>query len=1039
MKVVNAMNISIDNKNSEQHMQSMGMDISSRILHSTPSDTGKIYNRMGYKIDISGTVKDNNAYAGHGKGVEDVMREAAQKDVTLERNYMAVMSGSMSGEDFARLQKEGYQVGHTDIGMVVSIVDKIKATMAQSGQIIVGYNDDLSTEELAQITGDLSLAVSISKSFKEHNIPATQENVRNAADAFTKAMQMPPVSDGALKYMVSNHQEPTIENIYLAGYKSVANDKTQAMGYFADDLAGYYGKKAEEVDAAKLASQMEKIIDETGLTVNEETLGEARWLVESGIVLTPDSLKLLHDVGRLTYPPDPLKVMDAIAIAIAEGKKPQDASLSMDADVYQRAVQLVKDVSQITDDALCITVEKDERISLANLLKYKHGAPKREEPALPLKGENQNRFLRAKRQLEEVRLRMTAEANVRLLKSGFAIDTAPIQQVIDRLKEAEETEAVSVYATQSVAEAQQRKQIYAETLAAADDIRQMPVDTIGRYAFLQRKVTFADIHERGQALRQEYVQAGRAYETMMTVPRSDLGDSIGKAFRNVDFLLEDMGLEICEANSRAVRVLAYNRMPLTRESVALVKNADISLQRVVEKLTPANALYMVRDGVNPLLMSLEELYDYLNQIPQTQEDEVEKLGKFIYKLEKKKDITKEERDACIGVFRLIRQVEKADFQALGAVVGADQSLSLMNLLRAVRTRSVGHMDHTVDDAFKGMQAADEQNLITQQINSYYEKRIDQIYEKLEPERLLTLQFNDYTTVEELAEVCGGQIDDETENAYLRESLQTIRQAAAVSDEAISEVLEGRTVMSADHLLAADYLRSYRGTTVRRVHALAGEVDDMTSRMTSDDETFEDQLGEAVDALHESLESRESAQKSYQGYLGVAQSLLTEAAMLARTDIMDMQSIVMYMKQMQFMGDMSREENYEIPLSIGDEVTSLNLKVVHNKGEAGRVAISFYTMELSNVFAGFQITGDGVRGVIVSNSRDGLRQLKDRQEQLAGSIRESIGREVSLQYVHTNKPDPKLSPVRGDTDETVSTNDLYRLAKSFIAVMKQPAS
>ena len=240
----------------ERMNRNQNVDGSSRLSHSEPSSTGTIYNRMGYKIDISGAVKDNNAYGGQGKTAEDVRMDASYKDVTLERNYMAVMSSSMSGEDFAKLQEEGYQIGNIDVESFVTIVDKIKATMAESGQIIVGYNDNLSTKELEQITGDLSLAVSISKNFTEHNVPVTEENVKGALEAVDKAMEIPPVNDGSLKYMISNGQSPTIENMYLAGYKSVAADKTQTKGYFQDDMAGYYGKKADDMDVDKLTSQI---------------------------------------------------------------------------------------------------------------------------------------------------------------------------------------------------------------------------------------------------------------------------------------------------------------------------------------------------------------------------------------------------------------------------------------------------------------------------------------------------------------------------------------------------------------------------------------------------------------------------------------------------------------------------------------------------------------------------------------------------------------------------------------------------------------
>lgn len=53
--------------------------------------------------------------------------------------------------------------------------------------------------------------------------------------------------------------------------------------------------------------------------------------------------------------------------------------------------------------------------------------------------------VKARRQLEEVRLHMTVEANVRLLKSGFAIDTAPIEDTIAALKQWEQERTTTAF------------------------------------------------------------------------------------------------------------------------------------------------------------------------------------------------------------------------------------------------------------------------------------------------------------------------------------------------------------------------------------------------------------------------------------------------------------------------------------------------------------------------------------------------------------------------------------------------------------------
>ena len=106
-----------------------------------------------FALDISGTVMDNNAYAGHGRTVEEVMQAAGQEDITARRNYMAVMSNTMSDEDFARLQKDGFHPGSTDIETVVTIVDRIKAALLKGGAEIIGYTDTLGDDQLREITG----------------------------------------------------------------------------------------------------------------------------------------------------------------------------------------------------------------------------------------------------------------------------------------------------------------------------------------------------------------------------------------------------------------------------------------------------------------------------------------------------------------------------------------------------------------------------------------------------------------------------------------------------------------------------------------------------------------------------------------------------------------------------------------------------------------------------------------------------------------------------------------------------------------------
>ena len=124
-----------------------------------------------FAADISGTVMDNNAYGVQGRTTEEVMQEAQVTDVTMQRNYMTVMSNSMSTEDFSKMLEEGVNPNDMDIEEVVTIVDRIKAELVKSGTHVAGYTDDLDNETLARIVGSESFANQLADVFAGEDIP----------------------------------------------------------------------------------------------------------------------------------------------------------------------------------------------------------------------------------------------------------------------------------------------------------------------------------------------------------------------------------------------------------------------------------------------------------------------------------------------------------------------------------------------------------------------------------------------------------------------------------------------------------------------------------------------------------------------------------------------------------------------------------------------------------------------------------------------------------------------------------------------------
>lgn len=641
----------------------------------------------GYALDISGKVTDNTAYGFfeshgvHGRTAEEVMQAAGGQDVAQYRNYMTVMSNSMSDEDFAKMQKEGYRPSDMDMEDTVTILDTIKAELIKAGVNVTGYTDSMDMDRLAEITGSMAYAQQLSQAFAREDVPLTEETATAAMEAFSRGIELTELSEGAAKYMVTNRMEPDIDNLYLAEHAGAVDADRQGRGYYPEEINGYFARKAGEPDTEKLRQQIEKVIERAGYEVNEQTLQDGIWLVEKGVPLTEESFRAFEELQEVKLPQSEEELFTAIAGALAEGKSAGEANLRDGRSIYRRAADCLEGY------------EEQYRRVLTS------------EPT----GEN----VKARRLLEEIRLHMTVEANVKLLRSGFSIDTAPMEETIEALKKLESEEA-GIEKTPL--------ELCRETTEKVREIPFLPAVSLGRLLSLGEPLNVENVYETGKTVEEALKQAGEAYETMMTAPRADLGDSIKTAFRNVDALLENMGQELNDENRKAVRSLSYANMELTEENLLAVKGADKVVRRVVEKMTPGAVLDMIRDNINPLKASMEELQEYLEN-RNSYEEESEKYSRFLYNLEQNQEISPEEKDSFIGIYRLLRQIEKSDGAALGKLVNSQAEINFANLLSAIRAGKVRGVNITADDHFGSLKEAVSKGVsIDAQIERAYSRR-----------------------------------------------------------------------------------------------------------------------------------------------------------------------------------------------------------------------------------------------------------------------------------------------------------------------------
>lgn len=899
------MKVDLQKINQNVDMEKTAYHVPERVL-----EAGIATAASGYSLDITGNVTDNMAYREEGlRSLEDFRLAAGRLDVTQQRNYMTVMSNSMSTEDFAKLQKEGYRPGAVAVEDLVTNLDKIKAKVAEAGTVIAGFNDDLSMEEMERITGSREEALKISAALIENDLPVTEENLRNIKEAFEESEQITEVTDSMLRFLVKNPMEPTVGNLYKAQFSSGTEALRPSGGYYPEETNGYYAKKAEQIEWSRIGDSVNRIIEDAGLSGVASAQDEARWTIAQGLPLTRDSLRQVHTYREIRFPLEKAMLLPKFTAAIAVGRKPQQANL---------------------------TTERQQPPHFAS-----------------------------KRMLEETRLMMSIEANRSLARQGLWIDTQELARAVAQLEEAE-------------------KELFGRAIDVIQEIAEQPAESIQAAVFDTRSFTPVQLHEIGQSLKQSYDAAMKRYETVWTAPRADLGDSIQKAFRNVDEILADLNRIPDEVNRKTVRILGYTETEITEENFERVREATKAVLEVIERMTPEKMLAMIRDGFNPLNESMTDVADYLKR--KTDSERAESYSEYIWKLEKNGEVTPSEKEAYIGICRLIRQIEKNDGRPIGDVLNTEEQLTLQNLLNAVRSRTAAGMDVGIDDAFGTLETLQEKGTsITEQILQAF----DQVIRTADTE--------------------------EAEQLLAKEAKQQSAEAMNVSDEALGALLDTGLPVNADHLLAAQYLMHQRGATFAAFGKLL--------KRTTAEETRE--AKEKTEGFVDLLGTEDDPAEAYRSMTVAAESVINEET-FREVDPDRLRALRLLHKQLYVAGAMARRETYEVPMEIEGSLTGIHLRILRGT-ETAEAAISFETEGYGSVRARFSLHQEKVNGYVTGDSEEGIRKLSEQKAaftELAGYDTEAVRYFVTKDL----KPDRATQTDQGNK---ASVRALYGVVRAFL--------
>lgn len=839
------------------------------------------------------------------------------------------------------------------------------------------------------------------------DIPLTQANITRYMTAAQMLAGVLELSEPAMAYMVGNELAPSVYNLYHAQHSGAASRQT-----------AYFDEEAWE----QVQAQAESVIADAGMEVDDTALEQAKWLFSYDLPITQESLSAYSVLCYIRDEQDLEEALACVVRAMQDGLPPEEASLD-DRD-YKKAEEFIEKLQTAGEPYL------DENAGQAMDIES----------------------ITARRQLEEIRLKMTMEAALALSGKGLDIETDGLARVVEELRRMEESYYRDLLEAAGEPADDEQVGTVAETARQLEEIGRAPAYVLGTTLADKQQMTIPKLHEESMAMQMRLDRAGERYETMATAVRADLGDSIKKAFANMDGLMRELSIADTEDNKRAVRILGYNSMEITKENIDAVKEYDSKLQELITNLRPQAAVELVRRGLNPLDMTLDEINEVLRSIRREQgADGEERYARYLLRLEKNGEITPEDRAGYIGVYRLLNNIQNTDGAAIGAVINAGEEVTLRNLLTAVRSKRAAGADYQVDDNFGGLtQLTYHTESITDQIargfgtqadspggeasqedRAAYEQRIlNHIYEMVTPEALQEIGENDiaklldYRTdrLYDAMRVQGKEKNlesmSEAETEIYEQMAAELREMAAHRDEIQSFMQMHDIPQTLENELAA-WQMLYNGQRPIR---------DTYKQLEESDAGSREEAEEALDELTRSMTDRESMRNRYDQIITHLQKALAKECEKPKIDYQSLTGMKNLQRGLLLSLTLSEAERYEIPLVTEDSITSMNLTIVHDEENAGSVQVSMDSKALGNIQVTMTLKENAVTGYIVCDSRKGYEILQEAGiEKGLGSLGVEVGQ---IYYTMAKRMAPDAAP-SGNRQEGIQ---LYNIAKAVVTAI-----
>ncbi len=1022
------------------------------------------YDRTAKVETNAQTVMDN--FEEYRRDMQEKAKTEQQQEISDEeqaREDAKEIARSLSTEEIQKLRQMGIDVGSASLSDLMDIVNSMRDQA----------HKDALANVLAQAKvdqGDVSNLVFTSTGAK---IAGTDVDLQ--------------VGSNDILYLLKNKMPLNQENLYKAHYSGQQSRQTSG------ETEAQAQSQAWNELPQTLQTQLQHIIEQAGIPVNDQSKSGAALMLTNDIPVTTDSMRTYMDMQAQVGTP-----IDELPTAEMEQTQAEQ-------NIEIKAEKLRQAVESLTETDVTESVREGKPLTIAAMLAAREDAagagnvgrsnaetgnpaeqnrsrsdsrPGAETPPQSL------RAVTALRQLEELRLSMTQQAAVRMLKQDINIDTRDLSQVVAKLRNVEAQMTKELFARNGVEATEENVASYTELQQDLQTIGTAPAVRLG-YLFDAERVANAamntqavQMQARGSALqivsmrglaalvageeidnREAVVQTGnpaaagnagqvdestsatirrsadfaameREYDALGTAPRADMGDSIRKAFVNVDAILQEMQLPADTEHTRAVRILGYNSIAVTEENLQQVIQYDREVNDLLAACQPNAVLSMIRDGINPLDLSVEELNQTLREKNyQSGVKETEDFATFLRDVERRGEISEEERSGYIGMYRVLKKLEKSGDREAGYLFANNSRLTVRNLITAMRSRKAAGIDVSVDDAF-GMLTE------MQTRGTKMDAQIEAAFSNEEKRSAQGNRVQDIEMAENAEDAVNPWREIETDDslAEAEELLQAQRlEESAVNVQAANVILHGTDAVESTDIysLLAQVMKNLHFED----HTTEDAVDTETDAMAKSLAGAEIELPFEAESLLEQLGQGGDLSLTYADLQQQLVEQMYTQAQLGGTS-MDFQNLKLVQAGFRILGAMAKRQQYQLPVVTETGTRLVNLTLQTDASQRGTIEIQLPSARFGKLSATLHVDAQGTwEGAIISDTSDGNNALQAQSEAFGALLAESPYADAKISLGQSHRVDFTNS-AQADAVAHPSTQKLCEASVFFVKAFAQ---